>query len=212
MVVSAFVVRLSTATPVSSVEIARSWLGGATAAVLISFGPSAAPPAPPPFSPPLSPFSPPRASDGRGAGVIADTVPSLGTAIHSRPLPSKMPPVMPGGYRSASPIGVSVRGSSWRTTPWTASMTNAASSCSATLTPMPDVVGVVAKTCNDVRSIELIKPVLTSRRITNRSLWLTCIWWPRALGMSTRVSTLAVTPLIRAISPFVRLHTQDAAS
>ena len=37
------------------------------------------------------------AADGSGAAVIAETVPSLGTAIHSRPLPSKTPPVMPGG-------------------------------------------------------------------------------------------------------------------
>ena len=57
-------------------------------------------------------------------------------------------------------------------------MTNAASSCNATLTPMPDVVGVVANTCSDVRSIELTTPVLTSRRIANRSLWLTSTWWP----------------------------------
>jgi hypothetical protein len=57
-------------------------------------------------------------------------------------------------------------------------MTNAASSRNATLTPMPDVVGVVANTRSDVRSIELTTPVLTSRRIANRSLWLTSTWWP----------------------------------
>jgi hypothetical protein len=74
------------------------------------------------------------------------------------------------------------------------------------------VVGVVAATCNDARSIELTCPVVKSRRITNRSVWLTCIRWPCVRGTSTRVSTRAVTPFTRAISPFIRLHTQDAAS
>jgi hypothetical protein len=144
--------------------------------------------------------------------VIAVTVPSPGAAIHNLPLPSNTPPVMPGGNRSGSPTGPSVRGSICCTCPCTVSTTNAASSSSATRTPMPGLEVWFQYSCKVVRSSVPIAPVLTSRRITNRSVWLTSSRCPRALATLTRVSTLAVTPLMRATSPLPRLHTQEAAS
>ena len=53
----------------------------------------------------------------RTAGLTATTVPSVGTASHSMPLLSKVPPDSPGGNRSGSPTGVSDSGSICRTTP-----------------------------------------------------------------------------------------------
>ncbi len=81
IVVRSFVVRSSTATPSSRVDRARSWLAEAMDSVRTCAG-LAGVPAP---------------SDDSGAGVIADTVPSVGRAIHRLPLPSNTPPATPGG-------------------------------------------------------------------------------------------------------------------
>jgi hypothetical protein len=78
---------------------------------------------------------------------------------------------------------------------------------------MPPVAGEgLTKICSEARSIELMTPVCRSRMITKRSFCEIWIWWPRVLGTLTRVSTRAVTPLIRATSPLVWLQTQEAAS
>jgi hypothetical protein len=86
-VVSVLVVRLSTATPLSNVEMVRSWLGSATSTVRTIAG-LCPPPPPPPDA---------AGASGSGAAVTADTVPSLGTATHRLLPPSNTPPVMPGG-------------------------------------------------------------------------------------------------------------------
>ena len=89
---------------------------------------------------------------------------------------------------------------------------NATSSCTATVTPSPGVACVVAPSVRLVRSSTLILPVLRSRRITNRSLWVTCMVWPCASVIFVRVSTLPVTPLTRATSPLSLLHSQELTS
>lgn len=67
-------------------ETTSSWLASATSYASTRFGLSPAPAG-----------AAEAGADGNVAAVIAETVPSLGTAIQSRPLPSKVPPVMPGG-------------------------------------------------------------------------------------------------------------------
>lgn len=79
-------VRSSTATPSSRVETTSSWLASATSYDSTRCGLSPAPAG-----------AADAGADGSLAAVIAETVPWLGTAIQSRPLPSKVPPVMPGG-------------------------------------------------------------------------------------------------------------------
>ena len=162
-VVSVFAVLSRTATPVSSTEIARSWLGSATATVRTTLGSAAAP----------------ALGLAVPAGSIATTVPSDGTSSHSLPAASNLPPARPGGKCSGVPTGRSVAESSWLTAPCTASTTNAASPWSAIVTPMPAVVWVVAATWSVARSRTLTLPVVRSRRITYRSVWLTwtvCPW------------------------------------
>ena len=156
-VVSVLAVLSRTATPASSTEIARSWLGSATGTVRTTLG-----------SPdPLLGLAVP-------AGSTATTVPSDGTSSHSFPVASNRPPARPGGKCSGAPTGRSVAGSNWLTPPCTASTTNAASPCNAIVTPMPAVVWVVAATWSVARSRTLTLPVVRSRRITYRSV---CVTW-----------------------------------
>ena len=182
--VSVVAVESSTATPSASVDMVRSWSGWATGIVRAVTGVDVVP--------------------WLGctlAGRIPTTVPSLATSTHSVPVPSNLPPATPGGNRNGWPTGVNAIGSSWRTTPCTASMTNAASRSRASVTPRPAVVCVVAAICSVARSSELTLPVVRSRRTRYRSLWLTSITWPCASTTLKRVSTRPVSPLTRAISP-----------